>query len=1052
MSAGRLAGVSLCFLFSGLGSLVLEIAWTRQLRLVFGSTTLAASTILVSYMLGLGLGALAGGRLAARARDAVRTYGAIEIAIGLYALLVPIILSWFPPLNAALLYRLPFWPAALCRFVLSVAVLTPATVLMGASLPVLVRAVVGGPTSGRRVALLYGINTLGAVAGVMAATFVLLPQAGLWRTNAIGAGIDILVGLVAVAVLAGGEPRVAAPAAVGLAPRWHPLLVAYAVVGFSALVLEVGWTRSLAMVFGSSIHAFACMLAAFLGGIGLGSLLVGRRVDRLRRPYLVVTAGIALLGIASLASTLFLARVPQLFISAFATLGSSPSRLVAIHFGLGVLLMLPATLILGALFPVMSSALASEKGNAEAAVGEVYFANTLGSAAGAFLAGFVLIPALGLRGTLALASAVNLAAAGVLLLLPKAAAAPSRWRTAGAGIAFAAAVGLLIIPLPWPATDLALGVFRAPLGKVDVGVDTVPLEGMPENGLVFYQDGLNATVSVEREGTDLLLKTNGKTDASVPGDMATQVLSGHIPLLFGAPAKQVLVIGFASGTTVGSVARHDLERVDVVEIEPAMLAGSRFFEEHNGRPLDDPRVRVIIDDGRTYLSGTAERYDVIASEPSNPWITGVSNLFTREFFQLARHALRPGGRLLQWMQLYGLDPIRLRSILAAVRAEFPTVYLFSSRPNSGDLLILATLEPLRREHLPRWETLSAPIRRDLERVHNYSTTDLWSLMRVLPENVDRILKDATVMNTDDNLTVELSSPWLLYSESLMVNQNWALFRPFDLGVLPLLIALGEPIDAERIGALALSYADQRGDADVVGGLVRVAQSLGPSARALTAQVLAAARGQVTDDALAALDTAVAMAPAAYEPRYFRCALRFAGGRNPEALADANVAVSLAPDDARPKVLRWRILQRLGRLDDAAADLEAIATSPFMQTEPDLWPAAAELHLARGQVDEATRWLRRALEGQPNSAELWAQLIAAYDRAGRSTEAAAARRNQARAARNRVILLQRDGRLAAWRGEWQQARNFFQQALAQDPTYRPVQADLERLQAAERAGR
>src|SRR5262245_3972003 len=884
MSRSGLAGIALCFLGSGVGSLVLEVAWTRELRLVFGSTTLAASTILVSYMLGLGFGALAAGRLAGRVRDGVRAYGFLEIGIGLYAVSVPVVLSWFPALNRAVLYRLSFWPAALCRFAISLAVLALPTLLMGASLPVLVSALVRdrGP-AGQRVALLYGLNTLGAVAGVLLATFVFFPWLGLSATSAAGAAIDLLVGLVAVLALpprrpVGGPERArgsAKPARRG----WSPLLPAYALVGFSALALEVGWSRTLAMVLGSSIHAFACMLAAFLTGIGLGSLVAGRLIERLRPLPLVTTGAIAALGLASLASTLLLSRLPQAFVHAVAALGLAPGRLVAIEFGLGVLVMLPATLVLGALFPLVAASVAPDR-DAEAAVGDVYFANTIGSAAGAFAAGFVLIPALGLRGTLGLASSIDLATAGALLL----AARGGLWRVGAGAAAVAAAACLLVLPIPWAAEELTLGFYREPLSKIDVKLPMVPFETTPPYGLVFYRDGLSATVSVHREGDALQLKVNGKTDASVPGDMSTQVLLAHVPLLFGPPARRALVIGFASGMTVGSAARHPLERIDVVEIEPAVFAASRFFERWNGRPLDDPRVHVIVDDGRTYLSGTPERYDVIVSEPSNPWITGVSNLFTREFFQTARHALRPGGRLMQWVQLYGLDPIRFRSILAAVRAEFPTVYLFSDRPNSGDVLILATLEPLRREQLPHWETLPVSVRHDLERVRNYSTADLWSLVRLLPADVDRIVADAPVVNSDENLAVELASPWLVHAEATMMNANWALFRPFTQGVVPLLAA--EPLDAERLGALALAYADTRGDADVAAALLRASESRGPSASALATRALFIAHGEVTPEALGALDTAVALAPDAFQPRFLRAALRWASGRDADALADA----------------------------------------------------------------------------------------------------------------------------------------------------------------------
>src|SRR5438132_1411482 len=419
---------------------------------------LEISTGLVAYMLGLGLGALAGGRLGGRIRNAVRAYGRLEIAIGLCALLVPLLLAQFPVLNRALLYRLAFWPAALCRFALALAVLALPTLLMGATLPVLTRAVVGERArAGRLVGLLYGLNTIGAVGGVVLATFVLFPGVGL----------------------------------------------------------------------------------------GLGSLAARRSIDRLRRPLVAAGVAIGAFGLLSLVTTLALPHLPDLFVRAVVHFGTAGGRLPLLQFGFGVLAMLPPALVLGALFPLVARALAEERVTASAAVGDVYFANTVGSAAGAFTAGFVLIPLLGLRATLALASAIDLTAAGLLALAG--AAATGYGRVLGGVLPLAAAATLVAVPFPWNARELTRGVFRSTAALLDVGVKPLPIEGVPYDELVFYRDGLNSTVSVHRENSSLFLKINGKTDATVPEDMSTQVLLAHIPLLFGPPAARALVIGLASG-------------------------------------------------------------------------------------------------------------------------------------------------------------------------------------------------------------------------------------------------------------------------------------------------------------------------------------------------------------------------------------------------------------------------------------------------------------------------------------------------------------------------
>jgi spermidine synthase len=1041
VSPAAVAIASLCFFFSGLGSLVLEVVWTRELRLVFGSTTLAASTILVAYMLGLGLGALGGGRLARGARAGVRAYGVVEIGIGLYAVCVPLVFARFGALNRAVLYQLPFWPAALCRFFLALGVLLVPTLLMGATLPVLVGAIARDEaSSGRRVALLYAINTAGAMTGVFLATFVFFPAMGLWWTNATGGLVDAAVGVVALTALRRLSPasrRAESPVPALRVREPTPLLPAYAVVGFTSLVFEVSWTRALSMVFGSSVYAFACMLAAFLFGIALGSFAARTIVDRIRRPLDVCIAAIALLGLLSLATTLALPRLPDVFVRGVRALGTSGRGLVGVQFGLGVLVMMPPTVVLGALFPLLARGVAASGRDVAASVGDVYFANTLGSAAGAFAAGFVLVPALGLRGTLALASALDLAGAAFL-------AAVARRAPLAAALAVAAAA-LAILPLPWNAEELTRGVFREPLRKVDVGVRQIPLDGVPYDELVFYRDGLSATVSVHRDGNLTFLKLNGKTDASVPGDVATQVLQGHVPVLFGRPAERVLVVGFASGMTVGSALREPVRRVDAVEIEPSVLEASHFFDEYNGRPLDDPRVRVVIDDGRTYLSGTHERYDVVVSEPSNPWISGVSNLFTREFFQAARSVLRPGGRLLQWVQLYGLDAVGLRSILAAVHGEFPFVYVFSFQPGYGDVLVLAALEPLRPGDVPRWETLSEPVKNDLQRVGIFNDADLWSLLRVGPADVDRLVAGAPVVNTDENLHVELASPWLLQNENDTVNANWALLRPFTDGAVPTLEAAGERLDPARLGALAFSYADGRGDRDVGSALVRSAERAGGSAQATAAAaVLEVKRRGAGDPVLAQLDAAVARDPDAFEARLARARVRRDLGRTADALDDADAASAVAPDDPRPRALRWTLLHALGRDRDAEAILDTMAASPYLAADTSFWRPAAEVYFARGRLDDGIRYLRGALQANRTWVDGWVALARAYGRAGRAEESTRAARNAERARQNQAILAQREARLAAWRGDPKRAVAILEDARLRYPTYAPLAADLERL--------
>ncbi len=1037
-----------------MGSLALEVVWTRALRLTFGSTTLAASTILVAYMLGLGVGGLLGGRVASRLRDGIRAYGWIEVAIGAYALAVPWLLSLLPELNRAVLGELSFWLAAFARFVVAALLLLVPTVLMGATLPIVVETLLRrDPRIARATGLLYGINTLGAVAGVFVATFVLFPWIGLRATNRFGALVDLAVGVLALLVVAPRFARwAAAPAAAPASsaapvpaatteeadeaplPVWA-LLVTYATVGASALLYEVAWTRALAVVLGSSVYAFAAMLGAFLAGIALGSLLFRRWIEATAQPLRLLQGGMAALALLGLATTLALPHLPDLLLRWMAWAGADGRRLALAQVLFSAAAMLPPTLVLGGLFPLVTRLVARRARDGGDAVGKVYFANTLGSATGAFCAGFLLIPWLGLRDTLALGAALNLAASGALLV---AAPRPSRTSRVAGATALVAAALLLVVPIPFDRVALARGVFQRPESALDFGLEPEPLEGVTEHELLYYRDGLNTTVSVEREGSTVLLRVNGKIDASNLGDMPTQVLVGEIPLLFGPPAKRVLVIGYASGVTVGSVARHaEVERIDAVEIEPAIIEASRFFDAQSGRPLDDERVHLVLDDARSFLAAGRGKYDVIISEPSNPWMTGVSNLFTREFFAIAHDALVPGGRLFQWVQLYALEPEALDSILAALHEQFRYVYGFSHAQNNPDLLLLATDRPLTRDDLPRWEELPAPVRADLERIGNFSTTDLWSLVRLLPKDVAALAAQAPIVNTDDNLHIELGTPWMLHRETVL--PNWERFdRIAPRGVLPLLRAVGEPLDPERIAALALSYADRRAAPDVATRLLQTATARARPGHALAAALVVAREmdeeGRLAlDDQLATLDEALAIAPDATEILQLRAQIALEGERYAEALRDAERVLALDPSALRARAVQVRALAGLGRHEEAWRALAPLLESTMVEVDPSLRQDEARLAIATGRLDEGRRLLESYLYGQnANWTDGWLLLADAYDRLGRPAEAAAARRNAQSTWRNYALMLHHRARGALWRGDPATAATYLDMVLTLDP--------------------
>lgn len=1036
--------LGVCFFLSGAGSLVLEVVWLRLLRLVFGTTTLAISTILVAYMSGLGLGGFLGGRLVARVRDGVRAYGWIEIAVGIYALAVPLLFGLLPLLGRAWLAELSFWPAALARFGLSLALLIAPTIGMGMTLPFLTRAVVrDASAAGRGIAILYGVNTLGAVCGVFAATFALLPALGVRGSSYFGAALYLAVGAFALALArrSAAETPAAEPAQPARGERlarWNPALLAYGTVGFTSLVYEVAWTRALSMVMGSSIYAFACMLAAFLLGIGVGSLVARPFADRLRRPLAVYAAGIALLGVLSLASLSLLPLLPGAFMALVRRFGDSSLLLVLSQVAIAIAVMFPPALVLGALFPLLARAQSQVRGAAPG-VGDVYFVNTLGSSAGAFMAGFVLLPVLGLRGTAALAIAINGLAAAAVLAWRGHARTPLRVALAAAPAALALLVGLR--PPALDTRPLAGGGYVA-ARIFDESPDASSLEGVAPEQIVYYRDGLSASVSVHQMSGQTSLHLNGKADASTGLDMATQVLVAQAAMVFGKPAREVLVVGWASGVTVGSAARHPLERLDAVELEPAMIEASRFFESVNGRPLDNPRVHVVLDDGRHYVETSRTKYDVVISQPSNPWLTGVANLFTREYFRAVRQTLAPGGRFVAWFPLYAIDFEALRSILAALRAEFPYVYALVLDRNKPDLMVLARTQPLGPEDLPRWESLPASVQSDLYRIGTHSTAELWSLLRLMPEDVATLVGDGAVENSDDNLFVELRTPWLLYADHFAAygegpsGQAWRRIDAVPLsraGLLePGLAAPGAP----RAGELALAYLNVRHDA---GSTARIAPLAADSGEVIAARAQFARSAGTLDEAgyAAALDRALLLEPRSYDVRMLRARHRLSADDAPGALADVDGALAERPGDPALLGVRASALLRLARVDEALAALAEVEKTEYWQASKPLWYLASLAALEAGDFAGGIARLERFVEAEPGFVQAWQVLEQAYTQQGRGEDAARARRNQAMNLYWLAVAAEKQGDLA-------RAKQTLQRALAIVPDQAEAKAALARL--------
>lgn len=768
---------------SGAAGLVYETLWVRMLSVSLGSTVSAVCLVLSVFMAGMALGGWLLGKRSDSVRDPLRLYALLEVVAGLYALATPGLFGLLPGAWA-------------------VVFLAPPTLLLGGTLPVLAGAAGrGAPFSGRAVAGLYFWNTLGGACGTMAAGFFLIARLGVSRSLWIAALASWAAALIALRTAslesrAATEPETDARAAARSLPALRQgtkvqLWVLFGLSGLLALAYEALWTRLLSLLLGSSAHAFTLMLAAFLTGIALGSRLAAGWVEKSSCRVGFWGLFQLALGGLSLAALAVYRELPPAYLKLYSWLGESPDLFTGAQFLLAFLVLLGPTLMMGMGFPwfvkIMESRSAGE------GTGTAYAVNTLGSAAGPWLASFFLVPLLGLPGALAALALFSLALGCWAMGLEK--EGPFRtimpWAMAGAAALW------MYAPLPGPA-DLHHGVSVYARDMIAKGADGAQ-SWRRYNGdrkLLFSEDGARASVSVwgqERGRTSLVI--DGKVDASDGSvDMPTQLLLGHLPLLASSAGErggEALVIGLGSGVTVAALARHPLVGITAVEIEPAVVRAARFFEHVNRGALKDPRVALVTDDARRHLRQSRRLYDVIVSEPSNPWIAGMSHLFTAEFYALARKRLAPGGVFCQWFHLYGMTPEALRSGLGTFSAAFPHASVWNLE---GDLFLLGSTEPLALD----WEALE----RRLARPGVRADLSPWSLGEVPDLLARRIMGGAGLASLTAGKNLRLHSddrPFLEFEAPRALRDPAATTRN-----LKLIEEAGEPVsriwpsDAQRL--------------------------------------------------------------------------------------------------------------------------------------------------------------------------------------------------------------------------------------------------------------
>jgi spermidine synthase len=713
------------FFFSGLSGLIYESVWSHYIKLVLGHAAYAQTLVLMIFMGGMALGAWAVSRVSGRLRNPLLWYAIVEGIIGIFGIIFHeefLILHHFL-FDLALANSLSPLMATLIKWTVSTLMLMPQAILLGTTFPLMSAAIIrlhsGG--TGRILGMLYFTNSIGATFGVLLSGFVLIQLVGLPGTSLTAGFINILLAsglwLLSKNSEFTGEPQKIEPTDRGQRASQILILVA-ALTGTASFFYEIGWIRMLSLVLSSSTQAFELMLSAFIAGLAMGSYFIRNRIDKIQSP------GIYLGWIQIIMGLLAVATLP-LYVESFSWMSFLFSGLSKTLEGyslfnissqfIALLVMFPATFMAGMTLPLLSNTLL-KSGGKESAIGVIYSANTLGSIIGVVLAIHVVMPLLGVKSLIISGSLIDIALGIVLLkrfstkVLPKS-------QVVILSVTFIAMI--LFSFTPFNEAVLSSGVYRSGKSTLESG-DT----------LSFYQDGkTSSTALINHADGSISIRTNGKSDAVISpyekpyaADEITMVMLAMVPLAMNPEAKNVANIGLGSGlTTHVLLTSSTIDTLDTIEIEYSMVKAAKGFGKRVERAFNDPRSTIYIDDAKSFFSRHKEKYDIIISEPSNPWISGVSSLFTQEFYDHVKTNLSQDGVFAQWLQLYEIDIKNVSSVISALAKSFKSFQLYNT--DNSNLLIIASNGNLTNKLSP-WIFSEESMRDELSRVAIESVDDI----------------------------------------------------------------------------------------------------------------------------------------------------------------------------------------------------------------------------------------------------------------------------------------------------------------------------------------
>ncbi|MGE0083915.1 MAG: fused MFS/spermidine synthase [Desulfococcaceae bacterium] len=1033
--------VALCFFISGAAGLVYELLWLRLIDKIIGSAPFAVSTVLSVFMAGMALGSYLAGRAADRftSRAALlRVYGKLEMGIGICALTVPAAIGLLQPVYHALYDRLltHFWCYQAAAFAGCTLVLLVPAALMGATMPILCRYyVLGLGHIGTRTGRLYGLNTAGAALGVLLCGFVLIRTLGVWMSLLLFAAVNIAVGLscillsrmpfaedsteqmqdtakgktAAFSMIYYKKPDFSEKSAFFCTYAMHSRsmqwgLGLFAVSGFCAMAYQVLWTRILGLVAGPTAYCFTLVVAAFIIGLALGSIFSGPLADKSENTLVWLAAAQIGAALAALAVSQFLGSSQFLFAKLIHAFEKDFSHLILAQSLLLFAVLLLPTLFMGAAFPLVNRICVPSIKHMGRSLGRAYALNTLGALSGSFVAGFVLIPWLGKENGLRLIIGIQFTAACLALMHTMMHTLPAKKRFALAG--FFCAGLLLLSHYPCWRTDLLSRGWYRDFSAMETELERTSWTQALWKGseriagqrqgleVVFQGEGVSGFTTVEKEinslGTvEYAMFNSGKADASSHGDRSTQTLSAHIPMLFHPNAQNVMVLGLASGMTPGEVLLYPVKKLDIAEInEQVVKACKKFFSPFNNHCLDDPRTRLILQDGRNHLALTRESYDVIISEPSNPWMAGLANLYSLEFFQLARQRLTPGGFFAQWIQAYEMDWETFCLLGRTFAAVFPQGSLMKVGP--VDYLLLGFTDPKGFD----WQAAQRHLA-FAQKSQNivFPGTD-FLVHLILTEDLEELFGSGP-LHTDNMPRLEFAAPMKLSSGTLNIDRAAAGHRRLSAQTQRISDA------ADRMQSL-LDLAEFAASAHVPMFNVLRWQKLNPAQQARYQSAVEDYCSRIpvpsydifsepglkiccAEVQISAIGRKISADDSHPIDHYNLGLALVAAERKSDALSSLHRAVSLDPDFEPAVLALGLVLAENGELDEAARFLShAVSLGPG-KAEPYKYLGMVELR--RGAADMAANHLSAAWALAPDDPVILSELGIALMHQGKNRNAA-----------------------------------------------------------------